>query len=120
MKSIDTAKYNAKRHGVSGRCTFIAADAGKAFRKLAASCDPAKCCIFVDPPRTGLPGSLTHEIGEFGPEAVLYVSCAPDTLRRDADRFAEHGYVIRTAGMVDMFPATGHFESVSLFRRCAS
>ncbi len=119
-EAIDAAEYNAKQHGVSDRCSFVAADADKAFRTLAKSCDPAKSCILVDPPRTGLPGSLTHKIGEFSPETVLYVSCAPDTLRRDADRLAKHGYVIRAAGMVDMFPATGHFESVTLFRRCAS
>ena len=117
--AIDAAEFNAARHGVSGRCAFLAADAGKAFRTLASSCDPAKCCVLADPPRTGLPASLAREIGQFGPKAVLYVSCGPDTLRRDADRLAEHGYVIRTAGMVDMFPATGHFESVTLFRRCA-
>ena len=118
--AIDAAKFNAARHGVAERCTFLAADAGEAFHTLASSCDPAKCCVLVDPPRTGLPGSLTREIGEFGPETVLYVSCGPDTLRRDADRLAKHGYVIQTAGMIDMFPATGHFESVTLFRRCAS
>ena len=73
----------------------------------------------MDPPRTGLPASLTREIGAFGPEAVLYVSCAPDTLRRDADRLAARGFRIRSAGMIDMFPATGHFESVTLFGRCA-
>ena len=73
----------------------------------------------MDPPRTGLPASLVHEIGQFAPEAVMYVSCGPDTLRRDADRLAEYGYVIQTAGMVDMFPATGHFESVTVFRRSA-
>ena len=117
--AIDAAKFNAAQHGISARCTFLAADAGEAFRTLAASCDPAKCCILVDPPRTGLPASLTREIGEFGPESVLYVSCGPDTLRRDADRLTEHGYVIQTAGMIDMFPATGHFESVTVFRRCA-
>ena len=76
-------------------------------------------CVLVDPPRTGLPASLTHEIGWWAPEFILYVSCAPDTLRRDADRLAEHGYFIQKAGMVDMFPATGHFESVTLFRRSA-
>lgn len=117
--AIDTAKFNAERHGVSGRCMFLAADAGEAFRKLTASCDPARCCVLVDPPRTGLPASLTREIGQLGSASVLYVSCAPDTLRRDADRLAEHGYVIQKAGMVDMFPATGHFESVTLFRRSA-
>ena len=117
--AIDAAKHNAGRHGVGSRCTFLAADAGKAFRTLASSCDPAKCCVLADPPRTGLPASLTREIGEFGPEAVLYVSCGPDTLRRDADRLAAYGLRIRSAGMIDMFPATGHFESVTVFGRCA-
>ena len=117
--AIDAAKYNAAQHGVASRCTFLAADAGEAFRTLASSCDPAKCCVLVDPPRTGLPASLTREIGESGPEAVLYVSCGPDTLRRDADRLAPYGLRIQSAGMIDMFPATGHFESVTVFRRCA-
>ena len=115
--AIATAEFNAAQHGVSDRCTFFAADAGEAFRKLTQSCEPSRSCVLVDPPRTGLPASLAHEIGNYAPEAVLYISCAPDTFRRDADRLAEHGYVIQKAGMVDMFPATGHFESVSLFRR---
>ena len=117
--AIDAAKHNAAQHGVADRCTFLAADAGEAFHTLASSCDPAKSCVLVDPPRTGLPASLTHEIGQFDPEAVLYVSCGPDTLRRDADRLAQFGFRIQSAGMIDMFPATGHFESVTLFRRCA-
>ena len=117
--AIGAARTNAERHGVSSRCTFLAADADGAFRKLADSCEPGRRCVLVDPPRTGLPASLAHGIGRFAPEAILYISCAPDTLRRDADRLAEHGYVIQKAGMVDMFPATGHFESVSVFRRAA-
>jgi len=117
--AIDAARLNAERHGVSGRCTFLAADAGEAFRTLTGSCNGAHRCVLVDPPRTGLPADLSHEIGRSAPETVLYISCAPDTLRRDADRLAEHGYVIHKAGMVDMFPATGHFESVTVFRRAA-
>ena len=115
--AIEAAKYNAVQHGVADRCTFLAADAGEAFRTLASSCDPKKSCVLVDPPRTGLPASLVREIGQSGPEAVLYVSCGPDTLRRDADRLAEFGFRIQSAGMIDMFPATGHFEAVTLFRR---
>lgn len=61
--AIDAAKYNAEQHDVSDHCTFIAADAGEAFRTLASSCDPAECCVLVDPPRTGLPASLTRELG---------------------------------------------------------
>ena len=117
--AINAAKFNAARHGVSDRCTFMAADAGSVFETLAASLE-SHYCVLVDPPRTGLPASLTNDIWWQAPEFVLYVSCGPDTLRRDADRLSEHGYVIQTAGMVDMFPATGHFESVTLFRRCAS
>ena len=117
--AIEAAKFNAAQHGVSDRCRFYPHDAGEIFETLVASLE-SRCCVLVDPPRTGLPASLAHEIGWWAPEAILYVSCGPDTLRRDADRLAEHGYVIQTAGMVDMFPATGHFESVTLFRRCAS
>lgn len=117
--AIEAARFNAETHGVSDRCAFLAADAGEAFRRLSESRESAKSCVLVDPPRMGLPASLTHGIGRSAPMAVLYISCAPDTLRRDADRLAEHGYVVQKAGMVDMFPATGHFESVTLFRRSA-
>ena len=117
--AIETAKYNAERHGVSDRCRFYADDAGELFEPLALALRGSHYCVLVDPPRTGLPASLTSDIWWQAPEYVLYVSCAPDTLRRDADRLAEHGYIIQKAGMVDMFPATGHFESVTLFRRSA-
>ena len=63
--------------------------------------------------------SLLHEIGHFAPESILYVSCSPDTLRRDADLLAQYGYRAGTAGMLDMFPGTAHFESVTVFARAS-
>ena len=117
--AIESAKENASAHGVSDRCGFLAADAARAFAQLSHGCDPARCCVLLDPPRTGVAASLLHEIGEFGPEVILYVSCAPDTLRRDSDLLAAHGYRIETAGMIDMFPGTAHFESASVFRRAS-
>ena len=86
---------------------------------LSEGCDPQRCCVLADPPRTGMAASLLHEIGQFAPESVLYVSCAPDTLRRDADLLAQYGYRAETAGMLDMFPGTAHFESVTVFRRAS-
>ena len=117
--AIEAAERNAADHGVSDRCRFLAADAARAFAALSDGCDPRRCCVLVDPPRTGVAASLLHEIGRFGPESILYVSCAPDTLRRDADLLAESGYRIETAGMLDMFPGTAHFESATVFRRAS-
>ena len=117
--AIEAAEANAAAHGVSGRCKFMAADAARAFATLSEGCDPRRCCVLADPPRTGMEASLLHEIGRFAPEAVLYVSCAPDTLRRDADLLARYGYRAETAGMLDMFPGTAHFESVTVFRRAS-
>ena len=117
--AIEAAEANAAAHGVSARCTFMAADAARAFATLSDGCDPRRCCVLADPPRTGMAASLLHEIGRFAPESVLYVSCAPDTLRRDADLLSQYGYRAATAGMLDMFPGTAHFESVTVFRRAS-
>ena len=72
--AIEAAERNAASHGVSDRCRFQAADAARAFAALSDGCEPGRCCVLVDPPRTGVAASLLHEIGRFGPETVLYVS----------------------------------------------
>ncbi len=73
--------------------------------------------MLVDPPREGAV-ALVNALGENGPQRIVYVSCNPATLARDAAILsARKGYRLRGAGVVNMFPQTSHVESIALFAR---
>lgn len=71
--------------------------------------------ILLDPPRLGAQEVIAH-IGRLGARRIVYVSCHPGTLARDAGLLVkEHGYRLVSAGVMDMFPHTAHVESIALF-----
>jgi len=70
--------------------------------------------IVVDPPRTGLGGSVVSLLTKVRPQAIVYVSCDPATLSRDLHALVESGYHLRTMHMVDLFPQTFHLESITV------
>ena len=73
--------------------------------------------LLVDPPRIGAEVVVEH-IALARPSRIVYVSCNPDTLARDAARLVgSFGYRLRRTGLVDMFPHTSHVESVTEFER---
>ena len=73
--------------------------------------------MLIDPPREGAV-ELVKSIGEDGPRRIVYVSCSPATLARDAAILvAQKGYRLRGAGVVNMFPNTSHVESIAVFER---
>ena len=72
--------------------------------------------ILLDPARAGAPGVLQH-IVKLAPARVVYVSCNPATLARDSGVLQAAGYQIKRLAMLDMFPHTGHLESMLLFER---
>ena len=73
--------------------------------------------VVVDPPRTGCGSAVLQKLIQLSPPRLIYVSCEPATLARDARRLAEAGYRLDGVHPVDMFPQTYHIESVSLFLR---
>ncbi|OOR98432.1 23S rRNA methyltransferase [Haemophilus paracuniculus] len=70
--------------------------------------------ILLDPARNGAYFALDH-LCELNPERIVYVSCNPATLVRDAQKLVEKGYFLNKVAMIDMFPHTGHLESILLF-----
>lgn len=71
--------------------------------------------VLLDPPRTGA-AAVIEALGARGVPCLLYVSCNPATLARDAERLVHHyGYRLEAAGIMDMFPHTAHVESMALF-----
>jgi 23S rRNA (uracil1939-C5)-methyltransferase len=73
--------------------------------------------ILLDPPRSGA-AEMIRRLPEFGASKVVYVSCGPATLARDAGVMVnEHGYRMTYAGVIDMFPHTAHVESIAVFEK---
>jgi 23S rRNA (uracil1939-C5)-methyltransferase len=69
----------------------------------------------LDPPRTGLEAAALDALVALAPRRIVYVSCDPATLARDAKRMAAKGYQLRDVQPVDMFPQTFHIEAVATF-----
>jgi 23S rRNA (uracil1939-C5)-methyltransferase len=73
--------------------------------------------MLIDPPREGAI-EVVKAIGEDAPWRIVYVSCNPATLARDAAVLVnEKGYAFKAAGVVNMFPHTGHVESIAVFEK---
>ncbi|MEI7456611.1 MAG: 23S rRNA (uracil(1939)-C(5))-methyltransferase RlmD [Nitrosomonadales bacterium] len=71
----------------------------------------------IDPPRDGAMELVKSITPEIAPELIVYVSCNPATLARDAAELVLRGYVLKSAGVMNMFPQTSHVESIAVFAR---
>ncbi len=73
--------------------------------------------VLLDPPRAGAKEVIEH-FGKLGAQRIVYVSCHPGTLARDAGELVHtHGYRLVGAGVMDMFPHTAHVESIAVFEK---
>lgn len=73
--------------------------------------------MLIDPPRDGA-FELVKSLGANAPQRIVYVSCNPATLARDAEVLVhQKGYVLKSAGVMNMFPHTSHVESIALFEK---
>ena len=111
--AVAAARSNAAAHGVGERSEFVAGDAGESLRRAG---DCREAVLLVDPPRTGLDAAAVRAIRRASPRRIIYVSCAPDTLARDAAALRDV-YTMERAALLDMFPGTAHFEVIAELRR---
>jgi 23S rRNA (uracil1939-C5)-methyltransferase len=114
---VARAAQNAKANGLEARATFLAhdlyTDAEGALRRLGAVDK-----LLIDPPRDGAMDICKGLADAGSPTRIVYVSCSPSTLARDAGVLVNvKGYRLAAAGVVNMFPHTGHVESIALFDR---
>ena len=73
--------------------------------------------VIVDPPRKGCDKALIDTVARMAPDRIVYVSCDPATLARDAALFDAVGYHVKRVTPVDMFPRTAHVETVALLTK---
>ena len=115
---VTRAKENAAHNGLASMTRFEVANLFAATPESIASL-PSFTKALIDPPREGaieLVKSLPDTVGARGLSRIVYVSCNPATLARDASVLVhERGYTLRAAGVVNMFPHTAHVESIALF-----
>lgn len=109
------ARSNAERNAI-GNADFVTADLAGVGAEGAWTRGHYDLAL-LDPPRTGA-SALMPVLSLVGAQRIVYVSCHPGTLARDAGILVrEHGYQLKSAGIMDMFPNTSHVESIALFTR---
>jgi 23S rRNA (uracil1939-C5)-methyltransferase len=107
----------ASRNGLAARATFVAANLFAATPETVEALGPLDK-VLVDPPREGAIALVKALPGDGPPRRIVYVSCSPATLARDAAVLVhDHGYALAAAGVVNMFPHTAHVESIAVFAR---
>ena len=109
-EAVDDAVHNAERNGI-GNARFLCADAADAAAQLEKE-GVRPAVVLLDPPRKGCAGELLETVFRLSPDRLVYISCDSATLSRDVDLLQKGGYAVRTAVPFDMFPRTGHVESV--------
>ena len=111
--SVDRAISNAQLNGL-GNVSFEVADLYQS--ESASLVLPQINKALLDPPRSGAE-LVCQKLVASACNKIVYVSCNPKTLRRDADILRAGGFQLDHLGMIDMFPHTAHMESIACFSR---
>ena len=120
-EAVKCARVNAEINGIDN-AEFYCGDAsdaegllGNAQRQSGGSITPD--VVIMDPPRKGSTPELINYLSKIDARHIVYVSCDPDTLARDCAEFVRLGYSLSDVTPVNMFPRTGHVESVVCLTR---
>ena len=113
--AVKDAIINAKLNGIKN-CWFTAGDAGKYMEEMSTG-GKRPDVVFMDPPRSGSSPQFLSSLLRAAPKRIVYISCGPDSLRRDLDVLVSGGYCVSRIQPVDMFPYTNHVETIVLLQR---
>lgn len=113
--AVKNAEENAKLNKVKNYKVYKG-DAGKIMTELVKYGKRADV-VFADPPRAGCTKDFLFSVVKSAPKKLVYISCNPDTLARDAAFLSRNGYKVTKIQPVDMFPHTDHVETVVKFER---
>ena len=119
--AVECARFNAENNGIKN-ASFYTGDA-KDTEKLLAPAESIRGekilpdVVIFDPPRAGSDEQLLRHVASLSPRKIVYISCNPSTLARDMAILKPLGYIGGTVTPVDMFPGTGHVESVVCLTR---
>lgn len=113
--AVNNAAENAKLNNVSNYKVYKG-DAGKIMTQLVSKGKRADV-VFADPPRAGCTKEFLSSVVDCKPGKLVYISCNPDTLARDAAFLVKNGYKVVKVQPVDLFPHTNHVETVCLLIR---
>ncbi len=124
LESLTTrANENAAHNQLAGKASFMQSNLFEVSTETIASWGKADRWL-MDPPREGAMeicqalAQLQDQQSDLPPQRIVYVSCNPKTLARDTEILCHQaGYVLKSAGIVNMFPHTSHVESMAVFER---
>ena len=113
-RAVALARRNAEQAGLA-HCRYEAGDAAVLLERLRRDRSAAWDTVLADPPRAGLAPKVLDSLLKLRPRRIIYISCNPATLARDAQALQTHYEPARLTG-VDLFPHTPHLECLSLWR----
>jgi len=114
---VKRAIQNAAHNGLSGNTTFRMMNLFEMAESVLAGLGKMDKWL-VDPPRDGAIELMKSISDETAPRRIVYVSCSPATLARDAEVLVHvKGYQLKKAGVMNMFPQTSHVESIAVFAK---
>lgn len=113
--AVKCAWENARENGIEN-ARFICTDATEFIKKMAAGKERVDV-VFLDPPRAGSTPEFLKAVSAMRPEKIVYVSCNPETQKRDLELLVKEGWQVKKIQGVDMFPHTDGIESIVLLSK---
>lgn len=117
VESWEPAAKYMKENAAQNNLSNITPHSGRAEDIAAALAENKYDAVVLDPPRTGCQPEVIDAIVKISPKRIVYVSCNPATLARDIKPLTANGYELTSAQPFDMFPQTGHVETVCQLSR---